>query len=98
MSNLTTEIEKRKKEIENLEQQIRNCSHEEYNEAIYDSEEKIVMDDRAGYEVHGSDRWPKFSSHKETVPRWSRQCKKCGYKEYTYKQEAVIKEYKPKFN
>ncbi len=26
----------------------------------------------------------------DTIPRWSRICKKCGKKQYTYNQEVII--------
>lgn len=94
--NKQEKINSLKKEIAQLESEMRNCKHD-FKEAIYDPETVRVQDDRNGYEEHGSDRWPKMSFHDETKPRWSRECKHCGHKEYTYEQAPVVKEYKPKF-
>ncbi len=88
--------ERLRKEIAASETRMRNCRHE-FNEPIFDPEKVSVQDDRQGYEVHGVDRWPVLSFHEESKRRWSRECKDCGFKEYTYEQEAEISSYKPKF-
>lgn len=84
------------RELEVSKNRVRNCKHI-WKDAIYDPETIKVQDDRGGYEQHGVDRWPVPSFHDEIKKRWSRECKECGHKEYTYNQEPVIKEYKPKF-
>jgi TolA-binding protein len=85
-------------QINQLKISIKNCKHD-WSEAKYDGEIEKVQDDRMGYEGHGADRWPVYSFHDEEKARWSRKCKICGHKEYTYKQETVIikSETKPKF-
>lgn len=88
--------EQLKREIAQSEARMNSCKHD-FATPVYDAEEVSVQDDRAGYECHGSDRWPKLSFHKENKDRWSRECKICGKKEYTYKQEPVIKGYEPRF-
>lgn len=90
-------IKQLQEEIFHIENEIKNCRHE-FKDPIYDPEEISVQDDRAGYEERGVDRWPIYSSHKETKSRWSRECEHCGHKEYTYKKSPVIKEYKPDFS
>jgi hypothetical protein len=82
-----------KEEISHLEEKIKNCRHE-FNDAIYDPEEINVQDDWAGYEEHGVDRFPKLSFHKEMKSRWSRECKHCGHKDYTYEQKPIVQGYK----
>ena len=94
--NSNEKIEQLKREIANEERNISNCKHS-FNEAIYDPEQISVQDDRAGYETHRVDRWPVPSYHKENKDRWSRKCSVCGFKQYTYTQEAVISKYQPKF-
>jgi len=89
-------IEQFKKDIKSLENKINNCIHS-FNEPIFDPEK---IKEPSGYEMvtQGSDHWYRHTSFKEVQKdRWSRECKICGKKEYTYKKEPVIKEYKPKF-
>ncbi len=88
--------EKLKKEIADSEKRMASCKHE-FNKPISDPEEIMVQDTRAGYEFHGSDMWSKPSFHKEGRPRWSRECKHCGKKEFTYTQVPIVTEYAPKF-
>jgi len=95
--NAQKKIDQLKNEIKQLEETQRSCRHD-FADPIYDPEEVSVQDDHAGYEVHGVDRWPVLSFHKEYKNRWSRECKNCGHKEYTYKNTPVIKEYKPDFS
>lgn len=94
--NEREKIEQLKKEIAQSESRMSNCKHD-FTTPIYDAEQIMVQDDRAGYETHGADRWPVTSFHEEKKDRWSRACKTCGKKEYTYQQEAIIKSYEPKF-
>lgn len=94
--NSSSKILELKRQIDLEERNIKNCSHD-FKEAIYEPETVRVQDDRGGYEGHGADRWPVPSYHNETKDRWSRECSKCGFKQYTYKQEPVVTAYKPKF-
>jgi len=89
--------EKLQRDLEASRERMRNCKHD-FADPIYVPEKEMVADDRAGYEVHGVDRWPRMSFHEEWIPRWSRKCKKCGHKEYTKEQEPVSMKTKPKFN
>jgi hypothetical protein len=94
--NAENEIKRLQNKIELLKLQQYNCNHT-WNDAKYDAEEVIVQDDRGGYETHGVHRYPVPSFHKETKDRWSRECSKCGLKQYTYENEAVITKREPKF-
>ncbi len=73
-----------------------NCKHV-FNDAIFDPETV-----KEGYgsvmEANGSDIHYNYQGYRDVQKdRWSRECKECGHKQYTYTQEPVIKEYKPKF-
>jgi hypothetical protein len=81
--------------IERANNEMSNCDHK-WKETIFDPE-TIQESVFRGYEGHGSDPYPVFDYYPKQKNRWSRECSKCGKKEYTDKQEAVIKEYKPKF-
>ena len=94
--NTENKIKQLQNEIESLKRQQSNCNHI-WNDAKYDAEEVSVQDDRGGYETHGVDRWAVPSFHKETKDRWSRECSKCGLKQYTYQNEAVVTKREPKF-
>lgn len=71
------------------------CSYME--NPIYDPSYELVpygsVQDGAGSDPH----WSPEGHTKKEVARWSRECTNCGKKEYTTKQEPVIKEYIPKF-
>lgn len=95
--NKREQIEDFQKKIKNIERDISNCKHV-WKDSKYDPETISVADDRAGYEEHGVDRWPKLSFHNEQKPRWSRECKECGNIEYTYTQEVIKVDKQPKFN
>jgi hypothetical protein len=46
----------------------------------------------------GSDPYWDFAGYRDVQKdRWSRECKLCGHKQYTYKQEAVVIGYEAKF-
>ena len=94
--NNREKIEDLKKQISQLENQMSNCKHV-WKEAKYDPEKIMVPDDREGYETHGSDRWPRLSFHEESKKRWSRECSVCGFKEYTFTEELINVNTKPKF-
>lgn len=93
---MNSTIQKLKEQIEKEEFKMRNCSHN-WKESFYNPETTKEMSD---YEFvgQGSDFWYKPTGWKNiTKDRWTRICSKCGKEEHTYQQEAVIKEYKPKF-
>lgn len=84
------------RQIEADQSKISNCKHT-WCEAYYDPE---TTKEPYGYrtEKQGSDVWGMPEGYRDvTKDRWSRKCTKCGHVEHTYTQEAVIKEYKPKF-
>lgn len=85
-----------KKQLAESEERMRNCKHN-FSEPIYDPE--IVKEgygsvqDGAGSDPHWS-----FAGYRDVEkPRWSRECKLCGKIEYTYIQEPIIYDYRPKF-
>jgi len=94
--NNEEKIKKLQAEIESLKRSQFNCSHT-WDDVKYDPEEVTVQDTGAGYEIHGSDMWPILSFHKECKNRWSRECIKCGFKQYTNKIEVVSVKSEPKF-
>ncbi len=94
--NSNEKIEQLKREIANEERNISNCKHS-FNEAIYDPETVKEgygsVQDGAGSDPHWS-----YAGYRDVQKdRWSRKCSICGYKQFTYKQEAVVSSYKPKF-
>lgn len=96
--NPQQEIDELQKKIEQLKKLQENCRHK-FDEPIFDPEK--VME---GYGIktvgHGSDVYSEYSGyHEVSKNRWSRACKICGIKQYTYHQEVVISKYSytPKF-
>ena len=91
------------KQIEQLQRQLSvlkaiqsNCKHD-WNAAIYDAETVKEgygsVQDGAGSDPHWS-----YAGYREVQKdRWSRQCKLCGHKQYTYKQEPITVGYQAKF-
>lgn len=88
--------EQLKKELAQSEGKMANCKHD-FMTPIYDAETVREgygsIQDGAGSDPH----WSYAGYHDVQKDRWSRECKMCGKKEYTYKQEPVIVDYKPKF-
>ncbi|MFA6569684.1 MAG: hypothetical protein WCT77_00400 [Bacteroidota bacterium] len=89
-------IEQLKREIAQSESKMANCKHD-FATPIYDAETVKEgygsVQDGAGSDPHWS-----YAGYRDVQKdRWSRECKICGKKEYTYKQEPVIKNYEPKF-
>lgn len=85
------------RELSDSKERMKNCKHDDWKEPLYDAE--IVKEgygsvqDGAGSDPHWS-----FAGYRDVKKdRWSRECKLCGQKEYSYTLEPVIKEYKPKF-
>ena len=84
-----------KTELEILEEQVRKlksaqnlCNHE-WDEVKFEPESKEIT--REEFVYLGSDSyWTNIGTGLfENVNRWSRTCKKCGKKEYSYEQEEV---------
>jgi len=93
---MNRKIEELRQQIAQEEAKIRNCKHD-FKDPIYDPEEK---NEPYGFRTvgQGSDVWTEPEGYRKIgIPRWSRECKLCGVKEYTYEQEPVITDYKPKF-
>jgi hypothetical protein len=94
--NQREKLEQLNIEAARIQKTMDNCKHD-FASPIYDAETV-----REGYGIrlvaHGSDAYPEYTGyHDVQKDRWSRECKICGKKEYTYKQEAIIKGYEPKF-
>ena len=49
------------------------------------------------YEEHGSDPEPIYDWVKGKEYGWSRECKKCGYSEYTSKTKSIVTGNEPDF-
>lgn len=96
--NPSQKIHELQSQIEQQKNSIRNCRHE-YNSPVYDPEPHHVskINYTAGYEKHGVDMYPIMYSDTEYKHRWSRECIKCGHKDYTYESEPVNTQTKPKF-
>lgn len=83
-------------QIKQHEQAMQNCRHD-FKDPIYDPE---TTREPYGYKMQaqGSDVWSVPEGYKDVQKdRWSRECKICGKKEYTYDQEPIITGRKPKF-
>lgn len=94
--NIRQQIEEHQAKIHELQRQMSNCHHD-FKDSIYDPETV-----REGYGskliAHGSDVEYRYEGyHNVQKDRWSRECKICGKKEYTYTREPVIDHYRPKF-
>ena len=95
---MKTELEILEEKVNKLKELQRNCDHK-WEEATYDPERREIM--REEFVSMGSD--PYFTNVGtgiyEYIDRWSRVCKKCGKKEYTYENEEVVAKTikKPKF-
>lgn len=102
LTNLETKMNKRE-EIESLQakiailkQEIARCPHD-WNKPKYDPES---FREPYGYRTvaQGSDVWGEPEGYRDaTKDRWSRECKICGHKEFTYTQEVVSVDKQPKF-
>ena len=84
------------KDLEESRKRMADCTHD-FADPIYDPDTEMVgyglVQDGAGSDPH----WSYAGYTKKDVPRWSRECKKCGHKEYTKEREPVSSETKPKF-
>lgn len=95
MMSATQKLEALRIQEEALQRQIRNCQHD-FLPAKSDPETKTEF--RYEMVARGSDVMHEpTGSYKKTIPRWSRECSKCGFKQYTYEQAPVVERYEPKF-
>ena len=94
---INDQISALEKRLEHLRELQRNCNHVWEEESVYDPEKKEIIEGRSVYQ--GSDWWidPVHTGRYETIDRWSRTCKKCGLKEYTYDADIVEVKKKPRF-
>lgn len=94
--NNQQKINQLKAEIKRLEKETANCNHE-WADVIYDPE--TTKEPYGNRQVgKGSDPWWEPEGYRDVQkPRWSRECKCCGKKEYTYTQEPIVIGNKPKF-
>lgn len=94
--NKQEEINEFQRKINQLKSEMSNCRHD-WKGATYDPE---TVKEPYGYrmEKQGSDIWAAPEGFRDVdKPRWSRECKTCGFKEYTYKEEVVSVKKEPKF-
>ena len=86
---MKTEIELLEEKINTLRNKQALCKHE-WSKPEYDPEKKEITTEEIVY--LGSDSYYKEvgTGNFENINRWSRICKKCGKKEYTYKEEKVV--------
>jgi len=95
--NPTEEKAKLLKELQEIETKISNCRHI-FHDPIFDPETIMVgygsVQDGAGSDPH----WSFAGYEPKQRDRWSRECKVCGHKEYTYEQKPIVVGMKPNFN
>lgn len=94
--NKLEEIKNLQYKIDRLKQEMSRCPHD-WNKPKYDPE---TIKESYGHKtvVQGSDVWLEPEGYRDSQKdRWSRECKECGYKEFTYTQEVVSVEKQPKF-
>ena len=94
--NIQKQIEELHVNLKRLQNVQSSCKHI-FNSAIYDAE---TVKEGYGHvqDGVGSDPHWSFEGYRDVQKdRWSRECKLCGKKEYTYKTMPVISSYEPKF-
>jgi len=94
--NTQEEINQLQEKINSLKEKIRNCKHD-FKDPIYDPETVQEgygsVQDGAGSDPHWS-----YAGYRDVQKdRWSRECKLCGTKQYTYEQRPIKTDYKPFF-
>lgn len=94
--NAQTQIESLERQIKELKANQSSCSHN-WGEAIYNPE-KFREGYGSKFMAQGSDVWTEYEGYRDAYkPRWKRTCKKCGFNQFTYKQETVQIIQKPAF-
>lgn len=95
---MNDKIRKLREQIKSEESKIKNCNHD-FGDTCFDPEEYSDYYFTGEFEKDmGVDARPIYASQTKTKDRWSRKCKKCGFKQYTYKQKPIIKSYEADFN
>jgi hypothetical protein len=90
IDRLEGELQSRKDTLKRVQG---SCSHE-WEPTLYEPE-TYMEPVFSHYEEHGSDPTPVYTYRDKTKDRWSRTCKKCSKKEFSYSQKAV--KYEPSF-
>ena len=93
---MNSKIEELSRQIESEKAKIRSCNHD-FSEPKYDPE---TVTEEYGYRMvaMGSDVWHEPEGYRQVQkPRWSRECKNCGFVQFTYQQESVVVKTQPKF-
>jgi hypothetical protein len=98
MYELNDEVERLRRQLQYKEDELKrkqtNCKHN-FTEPVYDPDKK-----QEGTYSHlegcGSDPYPVYNYREVDVPRWSKTCKECGLKKYTFKRKPV--QYEPDFD
>lgn len=91
-----TKLAELQKQIDEIKKRQATCSHN-FGEPFYNPE-KVMEPYGHKLVTQGSDAWGEPQGwHEVSKDRWTRVCTICEYEQHTSKQEAVIKEYKPKF-
>ena len=90
--NTQQQIDEAKKLVEKLQREQNSCKHD-FKEPIWDPEDGFRQEIRIGdfSQSHGSDYYPAFDMVPTKKDRWSRDCRICGKKEYTYENVQAVK-------
>lgn len=70
-----------------INREVQLCHHEWT--PVISEPEKYQGAEFDHYEPHGSDPEPIYRYFDAWKPRWSRTCKKCSHKEYTYEMRPT---------
>lgn len=87
------ELEQKEREVESLRQNVKrqqeSCLHE-FGGEIYDPDKRVEGCDPK-LVGQGSDHYYEYQSYRDVeVPRWVRQCRKCGLKQFAFKQKTKV--------
>ena len=89
---MKTKIEKLQEEIRKLEGLQSQCDHKEWYPTEYDPDKEEIREEYVWNQGSHSIISERLTGKYQEVPRWSRVCKRCGYKEYTYNLKTVVSE------
>lgn len=94
--NSNDKIIQLQREIEAEKAKMNSCNHiwgDPFSNPETIQEGYGSVQDGAGSDPH----WSYEGYRPKVIPRWTRKCTLCGKEEHTYKTEAVISSYKPRF-
>ena len=83
------------KELEEANSQIANCNHNFLSPVA--EKRKRLEPVFSHYEGKGSDPEPIYNYSERIENGWIRECRLCGYSEYTAKTKPVVRGYEPDF-